>query len=197
MRCRPCGITCAAERQIPEEKPINILYFDLETQRTFDEVGGRANIRKLGLAAAVTYNTAADAYHRYTESQVKELIAELKSADLVVGYNIVQFDYEVLRGYSEEPFEQLSTVDMLEHLARRLGFRLSLEAVATATLGVGKSADGLQAVRWYRRGLIDKVLDYCQRDVEIMKELYEYGKQHKVVCYWDKQYRRQRVPVNW
>ena len=180
-----------------EDKAINIIYFDLETQRTFDEVGGRANVRKLGLAVAVTYNTAMAAYHRYTEGRVKELIEELKSADLVVGYNILKFDYEVLRGYSDEPFEQLPTVDMMQHLARRLGFRPSLEAVATATLRIGKSADGLQAVRWYRQGLIDKVLDYCQQDVEITKKLYEYGKQYRVVYYWDKQYQRQMVAVNW
>jgi len=185
------------KHSLAEDKAINIIYFDLETQRTFDEVGGRANVRKLGLAVAVTYNTAMAAYHRYTEGRVKELIEELKSADLVVGYNILKFDYEVLRGYSDEPFEQLPTVDMMQHLARRLGFRPSLEAVATATLRIGKSADGLQAVRWYRQGLIDKVLDYCQQDVEITKKLYEYGKQYRVVYYWDKQYQRQMVAVNW
>lgn len=149
------------------------------------------------MAAAVTYNTALAAYHRYTEDQVQELIQELKSADLVVGYNILEFDYEVLRAYSNEPFAELTTVDMMEHLAHRLGFRPSLQSVATATLGVQKSADGLQAIRWYRQGLIDKVLDYCQHDVEITKQLYEYGQRHKIVYYWDKQYQRQKVLVNW
>lgn len=180
-----------------EGKAINIVYFDLETQRTFDEVGGRDNISKLGLAGAVTYNTAMAAYHRYTEGHVQELIEELKSADLIVGYNVLDFDYEVLRSYSNEPFEQLPTVDMMQHLAYRLGVRLPLESVAAATLGINKSADGLQAVRWYRQGLIDKVLDYCQHDVEITKKLYEYGKLHRVVYYWDKRYQRQMVTVNW
>jgi len=180
-----------------EDNAINIIYFDLETKRTFDEVGGRANIRKLGLAAAVTYNTATARYHRYTEGRAKELIEELKSADLVVGYNVLAFDYEVLRGYSDEPLEQLPTLDMMQYLAQRLGFRPSLEAVATATLRMAKSADGLQAVRWYRQGQIDKVLDYCEKDVEITKKVYEYGKKHRFVYYWDRQYQRQMVPVNW
>jgi hypothetical protein len=182
---------------VPEDRAIDIIYFDLETKRTFDEVGGRANIRKLGLAAAVTYNTAMAAYHRYTEGRVRELVEELQSADLVVGYNVIAFDYEVLRAYSNQPFDQLPTLDMMQDLARRLGFRPSLESVATATLRIGKSADGLQAVRWYRQGLIDKVLDYCEKDVEITKKVHEYGKQHKFVYYWDKQYQRQMISVNW
>ena len=184
-------------KPLAEEAPINIVYFDLETQRTFDQVGGRGNLKKLGLAAAVTYNTARSAFHRYTEGRVNALIEELKSADLVVGYNVLEFDYAVLSAYTDEPLQRLATTDMMEHLARRLGFRLSLESIATATLGTGKVSDGLQAVRWYRQGLIDKVLDYCQKDVEITKKLHEYGQQFKVVYYWDKQYRRQMTPVNW
>lgn len=176
---------------------MNIVYFDLETQRTFDEVGGRSNIRKLGLAVAVTYSTADSAYHRYTEDQVQGLIDELASAELVVGYNVLAFDYEVLRAYSDNPFEQLPTVDMLAHLHKRLGFRVSLNSVASATLAEKKSADGLQAVRWFRQGLIDKVLDYCQQDVEITKNVYEYGKQHKHVYYWDRRRGRVAVAVSW
>jgi len=164
---------------------MDIVYFDLETQRTFDEVGGRGHIRKLGLAVAVTYSTAAAAYHRYTEDQV------------IVGYNVLAFDYEVLRAYSDESFEELNTADMLAHLHHRLGFRVSLNSVATATLNVGKSADGLQAVAWFREGLIEKVLDYCQQDVEVTKNLYEYGKQHKHVYYWDRYRGRKIVPVDW
>ncbi|HUT15518.1 MAG TPA: ribonuclease H-like domain-containing protein [Anaerolineae bacterium] len=176
---------------------MDIVYFDLETQRTFDEVGGRGHIRKLGLAVAVTYNTAAATYHHYTEDQVDDLITELKSADLIVGYNVLAFDYEVLRAYSDESFEELNTADMLAHLHHRLGFRVSLNSVATATLNVGKSADGLQAVAWFREGLIEKVLDYCQQDVEVTKNLYEYGKQHKHVYYWDRYRGRKMVPVDW
>jgi DEAD/DEAH box helicase domain-containing protein len=149
------------------------------------------------MAAAVTFNTAVNAYHRYTESRAKELISELKASDLVVGYNVLEFDYVVLRGYTTEPLAQLPTVDMLEHLARRLGFRPSLESVASATLRATKSADGLQAVRWYRQGQMDKVLEYCQKDVELTKRLHEYGRQSKLVYFWDKAFQRQAVAVNW
>ena len=174
---------------------MNTVFFDVETQRTFDEVGGRQNIRALGLAAAVAYSTAAGAFRHYTEENVDALLAELHAADLVVGFNVIGFDYEVLRAYG--PLNPSQTVDMLDHIYRRLGFRISLDGLAKATLGVGKSADGLQAVRWYREGRIQEVLDYCQQDVEITRRLYEYGRQNKHLKYQDRNYRTQMVQVSW
>jgi DEAD/DEAH box helicase domain-containing protein len=176
---------------------MNTIFFDVETQRTFDEVGGRHNIRKLGLSAAVTYSSASGTFHHYTEDKVAELIAELKAADLVVGFNVLRFDYEVLRAYTEDPLDEIDTVDMLDHIHERLGFRVSLDNLAGATLGTAKSADGLQAVRWYREGRIQEVLDYCQQDVEVTRQLYEYGKQYKHVKFRDRNYRERMVPVNW
>jgi DEAD/DEAH box helicase domain-containing protein len=176
---------------------MNIVYFDLETQRTFDEVGGRHNIRKLGLSVAVTYSTATGAFRHYTEDLVDELIAELRAADLVVGFNVLRFDYEVLRAYTDDPLDDLPTVDMLDHIHKRLGFRVSLDSLAGSTLGTAKSADGLQAVRWYRQGRIQEILDYCQQDVEVTRQLYEYGQQYKHLKYRDRSYRLQMVPVSW
>jgi DEAD/DEAH box helicase domain-containing protein len=176
---------------------MNIVFFDVETQRLFDEVGGRDNTRKLGLAAAVTYSTVDGAFHDYTEDRVTDLIAELKAADLVVGFNVLRFDYEVLRAYTDDPLDSIPTVDMLEHIYKRLGFRVSLGDLAAATLGIGKSADGLQSVRWYKEGRIQEVLDYCRQDVEVTRQLYEYGKQHRHVKYRDRRYRLQPVQVSW
>ncbi|HSR35332.1 MAG TPA: ribonuclease H-like domain-containing protein [Anaerolineae bacterium] len=176
---------------------MKIVFFDVETQRTFDEVGGRHNIRKLGLSAAVTYSSADGAFHHYTEETVDDLVAELKTADLVVGFNVLNFDYEVLHAYTDDSLDRLPTVDMLDHIYKRLGFRVSLDNLAASTLGTAKSADGLQAVRWYKQGRIQEILDYCQQDVEVTRQLYEYGKQQKHVKYRDRNYREQMVPVSW
>lgn len=173
------------------------VFFDLETQRSFQEVGGRHNIRHLGLSVAVTYSTADGAYHHYTEETVDDLIGELKTADLVVGFNVINFDYEVLRAYTDYPLRQLPTVDMLDDIYRVLGFRLGLDALASATLGTNKSADGMQAIRWWRQGKMQELFDYCQQDVEITRQLYEFGRQNKYVQYRDRQWRMRRVPVNW
>ncbi len=175
----------------------NIVFFDLETQRSFQEVGGRHNIPRLGLSVAVTYSTADDEYHHYAEDTVADLIEELQAADLVVGFNVLSFDYQVLSAYSNYPLRQLPTVDMLDDIYRTLGFRLSLDALASATLGVGKSADGLQAIRWWRQGKMQELFDYCQQDVEVTRQLYEFGRQNKYVQYRDRQWRMRKVPVRW
>jgi DEAD/DEAH box helicase domain-containing protein len=176
---------------------MNTIFFDVETQRTFDEVGGRHNIRKLGLSAAVTYSTATGAFRQYTEEIVADLIAELKAADLVVGFNVLRFDYEVLRAYTADDLDRIPTVDMLDHIYKRLGFRVALDNLAGASLGQAKSADGLQAVRWYREGRMAEILAYCQQDVEVTRQLYEYGRQFKHLKYRDRNWRVQMVAVNW
>jgi DEAD/DEAH box helicase domain-containing protein len=175
----------------------NVLIFDVETQRAFDEVGGRHNTRKLGLSAAVTYSTTDDSFQHYTEENVAQLIADLQAADLVVGFNILRFDFEVLRAYTDDPLDSIPTVDMLDHIHKRLGFRVSLDNLAAATLGTSKSADGLQAVRWYKQGRMQEILEYCQQDVEVTRRLYDYGRQHKHVKFRDRNYRVRMVPVNW
>ena len=173
------------------------IFFDLETQRTFDEVGGRQNLSKLGLAVAVTCDSSRGEYQAYTEDQARELVKELAAAGLVVGFNLLSFDYEVLQPYTDYPLQTLPTVDMLRDIHQALGFRLPLQALAEATLGVGKSADGLQSVRWFRSGELDKVIEYCRRDVEITMKLYEYGRQRGHVLYWDRQGRMRKVFVSW
>lgn len=176
---------------------MNIVFFDVETQKSFDEVGGRTNIRKLGLSAAVTYSTADGTFHHYTEDTVDDLIADLAAADLVVGFNVLNFDYEVLRAYRDDLPGREKTVDMLDHIFKRLGFRVSLDNLASATLGASKSADGLQAVRWYKQGRMQEILEYCQQDVEVTRQLYEYGQKHKHVKFKDRGYRTKMVPVSW
>jgi DEAD/DEAH box helicase domain-containing protein len=176
---------------------MNIVFFDVETQRSFDEVGGRHNIRKLGLSVAVTYSTADGDYRHYTEQTVADLIAELRAADLVVGFNVLSFDYEVLRAYTDDPLDDIETVDMLAHIHKRLGFRVSLDNLASTTLKTSKSADGLQAVRWYKQGRMQEILEYCQQDVEVTRKLYEYGRQYKHVKFRDRSYRDKTVPVSW
>lgn len=176
---------------------MNTAFFDLETQHSFDQVGGRRNIRALKLSAAVIYSTADNAYHHYLEADVDRLIADLRSAELVVGFNVERFDYEVLRAYTNDPLNDLPTVDMLEQIYRKLGFRVSLDNLAGATLNASKSADGLQAVRWYQEGRSQEILDYCQQDVEVTRQLYEYGKRNKHLKYRDRNYRIQMVPATW
>src|SRR5512136_2073140 len=105
-----------------ENKPLVV--FDLETQNSFDDVGGYRNTRALKMSIGVTWNSADRAFHRYGEADAPALIAELESAALVVGFNLLTFDYEVLAAYTDKPLSRLPTVDMLDHIYRKLGFRV-------------------------------------------------------------------------
>ena len=158
-----------------------VVVFDLETQRSFAEVGGRSQFHRLGVSVGVAYRYDLDEYLVVNEETISELVTLLLEASLVVGYNIRGFDYEVLRAYTEENLHKLPTLDLMFDLEERLGFRPKLDSVASATLGEGKTADGMQALEWWRLGEIDKIIEYCREDVRVTRDLYDFGKRHRWV----------------
>jgi hypothetical protein len=176
----------------------NIVYFDLETQKSAEEVGGWDKIRDMRMSVGVTYSTMRGDYKIYGESQVNELIEELRRADLVVGFNSMRFDYEVLVGHN--PFfdcEQVPTLDMLVELQKTLQHRLSLDAIANATFGVEKTSEGLQAIRWFKEGKMLEIAEYCCYDVKITKLVHEYGVTQKQLHYMNRFGKKMTVPVAW
>ena len=175
----------------------NIVYFDLETQQSADEVGGWNNISKMRMSVGVTYSTARGEYKIYGEPQVNDLITELQRADLVVGFNQLRFDYEVLHGYTAYDLTQLPTLDMLVELQKTLGHRLSLDSIATATFGVEKTAEGLQAISWFKEGKLLEIAEYCCYDVKITKLVYEYGQQQRQLSYNNRFGKKMTVAVGW
>lgn len=174
-----------------------MLVFDLETQQTFDEVGGRAHVRRLRMSVGVTYDPDRGLYQAYTEEQAGDLIVALQAADQVVGYNLYGFDYEVLQAYARQRLTFPPTVDMLVHLERALGWRPRLDDVVAATLGERKSGNGLDAVRWFRQGRLDLVTEYCKKDVEVTWKLYDFGRRNRYVQVLDRRYNLRKVPVVW
>lgn len=175
----------------------SIVYFDLETQKSADEVGGWNNISKMGLSVGVTYNTARDEYKIYHEKSVNDLITELQRADLVIGFNNLRFDYEVLHGYTSFDLTQLPTLDLMVDLQNKLNHRLSLDSIATATFGVEKTAEGLQAIRWFKDGKFLEIAEYCCYDVKLTKLVHQHGAHHKQIHYNNRFGKKMTVPVNW
>lgn len=175
----------------------NIVYFDVETQRSAAEVGGWHNARDMGVSVAVTYNTRHGNYTIYSEKQLDTMLTELQRADLVVGFNILRFDYEVLHGYTILDLTQLPTLDLLIDLQNRVKHRLSLDAVAGATFGAEKTADGLQAIRWFQEGQILKIAEYCCYDVKLTRLVHEFGRQNRRIFYQNRFGVVTAVPVTW
>lgn len=168
------------------EKKENIIYLDLETQFLADEVGGWANIPDMKIAIVCIYSSREDKFYSFTEKQVPELIEKLKEATLIVGFNIVNFDYRVIQPYTDFDLSTLKTYDILTEVYKKLGYRISLQNFAEATLGSSKSADGVQSVEWFKAGEIEKVREYCQKDVEVTRDLYLYLRENGKLVYYDK-----------
>lgn len=175
----------------------NILYFDLETKKSAQDVGGWDKISQMGMSIGVIYSTSLGEYKIYSESQVDALIKDLQRADLVVGFNNLRFDYEVLHGYTALDLRQLPTLDMLVELQNSLQHRLSLDSIATATFGVEKTAEGLQAIEWFRQGKLLEIAEYCCYDVKLTRMVHEYGAEHRELHYHNKFGKKLSVCVSW
>ncbi len=177
---------------------MDIVYFDLETQRTANDVGGWDKKAAMGMTVGATYSSGRDRYFVYGEERVHELVEQLRCADLVVGYNVLNFDYEVLMGYTVMDLaHSVPTLDLMVELEKIIGHRIGLDAVAQATLGCGKTADGLDAIKWWREGRRLDVARYCCFDVKVTRMVHEYGRACGHVFYHDRMGGRRRVDVDW
>ncbi len=186
----------------PQEEPVasapRILYLDLETQRLADEVGGWRNSHLMRVSVGVVFDGRENRFRVYPEAKVDDLIRDLARADLIVGFNIKRFDYKVLSAYTSKDLGTLPTFDILEDLHARLGYRLGLDHLARETLDQTKSADGLQAVAWFRQGETEKLTEYCRHDVAITRDLFLYGLDNGYLVFKDKkEERRLRLKVDW
>ena len=174
-----------------------ILYFDLETQKSADDVGGWGNIHDMKLAVGVVWDSCEQGYFSYQESTALQLVEKLQTADLVVGFNVKKFDYGVLQPYADFDLDEITTFDMLTDINKKLGHRLSLNHLAENTLNSKKSADGLVSLQWFKEGKIDKIIEYCKQDVEITRDLFLYGESHGYVKYSTRSGVAKDLKVEW
>ena len=182
---------------IEEVSGLRVQYFDLETQKSAEDVGGWGNIHKMGLAVGVVWDSLDREFFTYEEKDSAKLVEKLCTADLAVGFNIIGFDYTVLQPYSGFDLQEINTFDMLVDVKKNLGFRLSLNHLAQHTLNAEKSADGLVSLQWYKEGKINKIIQYCKQDVEITRDLYLYGEKNGFVKYQSRSGNPRDLKVDW
>jgi len=178
-------------------KSVNFAVLDVETRRSAEDVGGWHKARSMGVSVAVLYDSARDEFFDFPQEGIEDLYARLSSFDLVVGFNILRFDYEVLSAHSRGNFHGLPTLDMLAEIYKTLGYRLSLNSLAKATLGTEKSADGLTALEWWKQGRVAEIAEYCRKDVAVTRDLYLYGAEKGHLLFTNKAQKLVEVPVKW
>ena len=150
------------------------LVVDVETQKIAQDVGGWDHVDKLGVSVACAYDSKTGELLSFRENELDKL-EKLCRERLIVGYNVAGFDLKVLSAYGFEA-KRYDVFDIMVDVQQTSGWRfVKLDHVAKGTLGTEKSADGLQAVEWYRQGQIDKIIEYCLKDVEITRDVFVYG----------------------
>lgn len=160
------------------------IVFDLETQNVFSEVGS-SDPTALDISVATVYDSHTDTYTTVTVDEIDQLWPIIEQADALVGYNSNHFDIPLLNKYYPGDLSHIKSIDLLEDIRLALGRRIRLDSVAQATLGARKTADGLQAVRWWREGNIKDIKKYCEQDVRVTKQLFEYAREHGHVKFKD------------
>lgn len=175
------------------------LVIDLETKKSFAEVGGEKNIRDLGISVAGVYSYNKDAFFAFEEHELPKLKEMIHAAHHVIGFNIIHFDLPVLVPYVDaQSLSRLAVTDLFVHAVNFLGHRVGLGALAKATLGENKSGHGLEALEWFRQGRVEEVKKYCLDDVRLTRDLFEYGKQHGHVLFESFVDRKiHSIPVMW
>ena len=179
--------------------------FDVETKRSFDEVGGRTFFDKLGVSVVCAYVYGEDLpagkagkYWAFEEHEISEFEKLLLKAERVIGFNIHHFDLPVLKPYLTLNTKTLPTLDLMDAVEKGVGFRVSLDNLSETTLGARKSGDGLQALRWYKEGKIEEIKKYCLKDVELTRNLYEFGLKNGHILFYSRGAGgRVAIPVAW
>lgn len=161
------------------------IVLDLETQKSFEEVGGRGKNHLLKISVCGVYDYTTGKYVCYEENEITKLAPLLQTADQIIGFNIKDFDFEVIQPYLNFNIFEVPYLDLLEEIEKVLQHRIKLETVAQGTLGTGKSGSGLEAILYFKNGRMDLLKKYCLDDVKITKQVYEYALKNQKILYKD------------
>jgi len=175
------------------------IILDVETKKIFDEVGGffpdRLGISFVGVCVREGFSGPGE-MQSYFEDDLPKLFPLLEKADVVIGFNIDNFDMQTLVPYYTGDITRIPTLDLLTRIKDSAGHRISLDAVATETLGIGKSGSGLDAVKYYKQQKWDDLEKYCLQDVAVTRDVYDYGRSNGGVIFRNKWNRKIECPVD-
>ncbi len=166
------------------------IIFDIET------IGDIKNMMEMEITVVSIYNTETQKYQSFEKHELGDLWPILEKAERLIGYNSEHFDIPILNKYYTGDLTALPHLDLLKVIKESTGKRFKLDDIAKATLQISKSADGLQAMEWYKKGEIDKIKAYCEQDVKVTKELYEYGRKNRMLYFPTLTGEIQPFPVN-
>lgn len=151
---------------------MRIITFDIET---CGDMAGSWKPTDLELTICCIHDSETDTYQSFLKEELTQLWKILEHTDLLVGFNSDHFDIPVLNKYYPGDLTKIRSLDLLKEIANSLGRRVRLDSVADGTLGLKKNGSGLQAIQWWKEGNITKLREYCLKDVEITKKIFDYA----------------------
>ncbi len=153
------------------------IVFDIET------IGDIRDLTTMKITVVSIYEYSSNSYRSFEESELGMLWPILEKSSRLIGYNSAHFDLPVLGRYYTGDLTKFPHLDLLQVIKTSTGKRFKLDDLAKATLQMQKSGDGLQAQEWFKEGKMDLIKQYCEQDVKVTKELYEYGKKNRMLYY--------------
>lgn len=168
---------------------MKLIVFDVETKKTFDEVGGYYP-EKLGVSISGVYfrdeETGEEEYRGYREEEFPEMFKLFERAERIIGFNSINFDMPALKPYYVGDLLAMPNFDLMVEIENKVGHRIGLDAVAKETLGVQKNGHGLDAIKYYHEKDWESLTKYCLQDVKLTKELYDYGEKNGILKFKNK-----------
>jgi len=182
------------------------VFFDVETKKLFHEIESK-DPGGLGISIVSVYSREVDktghevagTMHSFWEKDFLSMWKLFQNADRVIGFNTLKFDVPALQPYATFSLAKLPHFDILDEVKKALGHRLSLNALGKATLDVQKTDSGMNAVVYWNNGDLEslhKLQSYCESDVLLTRDLYDYGVGEKVLKYIDKWNNLKTFPID-
>lgn len=160
------------------------IVFDIETSNQFSDVGS-SDPAALDISVVCIHDSETSKYLSFLQKDFADLWKYIEQADMLIGFNSDHFDIPLLNKYYPGDLTHIKSLDLLKEIHTSFGRRIKLDIIAEATLGEKKSGNGLQAIKWWRDGEQQKVIDYCIQDVKVTKDVYDYALKHGKVKYKD------------
>lgn len=161
---------------------MRVVTFDIETANW---ISGGFDPDALDIAIVCIHDSATDEYKSFLEAELPDLWPILERTDMLVGYNSDHFDIPILNKYYPGDLTRIKSLDLMKEVQAAMGRRLKLDSLAEATLGAKKSGSGTQSLQWWKAGEVDKVRQYCLKDVEITRKLFDHALEHGNLRYKD------------
>ena len=170
----------------------NELYLSLIPQDVPDERDGPwLNIWSFGFGLAVTYDPYRMMWITWDIDEVQILWRYLNSRDLIIGYNLEDFDFEILSFLGDT--SQLPSFDLMKEFME-LGYpRISLKNLAINNGYVEPKYKLSTVVRHFRNGNLQVAEKHLETNIKIVKGVLAKTLKSQKLRFWDPNERRKEV----